>query len=329
MQITEEIYTSWIPHGFDTYNPDETRYLQKLKSKLRALFESKGFSEIMLPGFDYARTFRITGRGSNDESIFELRDTDGELLAVRSDLTVQVIKAAANHRFGNTYPMRLSYFQPVFQDLPTGSGRKREIHQAGIEIIGSETEACVYELLSLAGQAMDSVNCPVNIIYGDARFLEILFGEIPVSFRKSLSAAFHNKDTSLISHISKEAKLSAETSDLLRHIPLIFGEKEVFTELKNICKNRDDLLSILNQSELLTENTPGIIFDFSMVKELSYYTGPVFEAYARGSRIKVLSGGIYNNLYNTFTRKEGEHKNAGGFAVDLTGLLHIQKREII
>ncbi len=326
MQITEEIYTSWIPHGFDTYNPRETQYLRHLQESLSALFQSEGFSEIMLPGFDYSHTFRLTGRGNGSEKIFDLRDADGELLSVRSDITVQVIKAAANHRFGSDYPKKLSYFQPVYQDLTVGSGRRREIHQAGIEIL-SDSPVSVSDLILLGLKALDSIGCSAGFIYGDARFIENLFAEIPASHRRSLSDAFHNKDTSLIASVSREASLRPDTAELLKELPLIFGGREIFPELRSLCAARTDLLPLIQEAENLSRSFENMIYDFSMVKELSYYTGPVFEAYIHSSRSRILSGGIYNNLFSTFSRSESARKQAGGFAVDLTALLHTQQRE--
>ncbi len=308
-------YTSWIPHGFDYYSQERTQHLLDLSDRLRKSFMASGYSEVRLPTFDYARTFRLTSRNPVITEIFETRDSDGDQLGVRSDLTVQVIKGAANGHFGSDFPMRLSYLQPVFHDIPWGSGRRREVLQAGVELIGDPGTDRAQEILDLARTTLESLGLNGRILYGDGRFLEVLFRQLPENIQSDLSNAFHIKDTHRIASICRDSELNQELTDLMVNVPVIFGGDEALRELEILCKNQPELVVLLKEAA----KREGVIYDFSLVKELTYYTGPVFEGYIPGNREKILSGGIYDSLYNYFS---GMERQSCGFAFNVTTLLN-------
>lgn len=314
MLSQRERFRSWIPHGFGFLNPAETAVQLELKDRLRQKFQAAGYQEIVPPMFDFARTFSLTARGGAQSPVFQVRAGEGELLAVRSDLTVQVIKAVANRRLKQEFPARYSYIQPVFQDRPWGSGHSREILQAGVELLGDASPARFDEILNLARACVAACDCTPRILYGDVRFLEHLFQQVPERARQDLSLAFHNKDTAGIRRISEEAGLSADLTRILTEVPLTFGGTEAMEQLLKICAGQPQLLAILEEAARQTD----VIFDFSLVRELSYYTGPVFEAYIADSNETVFTGGVYDELYGEFA---GEARPACGFAVNLSTLV--------
>lgn len=314
MLSRRERFRSWIPHGFDFLNPAETSIQLELKERVRQKFHGAGYQEIIPPMFDFARTFSLTARGAAQSPVFQVRAGEGESLAVRSDLTVQVIKAVANRRLKQEFPARYSYIQPVFQDRPWGSGHSREILQAGVELLGESGPDRFDEILNLARDCLAACGGSPRILYGDVRFLEFLFQMIPERARSDLSLAFHNKDTARIRRISEQADLSVDLTRILTEVPLTFGGPEAMERLKDICRSQSRLMEILNEAAQRTD----VIFDFSLVRELSYYTGPVFEAYIADSNETVFTGGVYDDLYGEFT---GESRPACGFALNLSTLV--------
>ncbi|MCR9143059.1 MAG: ATP phosphoribosyltransferase regulatory subunit [bacterium] len=320
MLSQRERFRSWIPHGFDFLNPAETRIQLDLKEQVRQKFQAAGYQEIVPPMFDFARTFSLTARGAAQNPVFQVQAGEGERLAVRSDLTVQVVKAVANRRLKQEFPARYSYIQPVFQDRPWGSGSSREILQAGVELVGEAGPARFDEILSLARECLAACGGRPRILYGDVRFLEHLFQMIPERARADLSLAFHNKDTGRIQRISEEAGLATDLSRILIEVPLTFGGAEAMARLKELCAGQPPLLEILNEAAQRTD----VIFDFSLVRELSYYTGPVFEAYIDDSNETVFTGGVYDDLYGEFT---DDRQPACGFALNLSTLVEQRAAE--
>lgn len=314
-----EKFRSWIPHGFDYLSPEEIKILRRLQAESRDCFEKEGFTEIIPPGIDYAGSFAITGRNAVPDRIFEFRDSGGELLAVRSDLTVQVIKAVSSGRAGTTIPADLFYVQPVFVDAGTGSGASREIYQAGVEMIGNHEDGGPGRredrLIQLARKVLSRLTEDARFIYGDARFLELLFRQIDPMLRRELSEAFYRKDRRKIQELCQKGKVEAGRSEILSEMPHIFGGPECLKELRQLCRNEDGLLALLEEASQVQD----VVFDFSLVRELSYYDGPVIEAFVPGHTDRILSGGIYDGLAREFS---GRALPAAGFAVHLSELMN-------
>lgn len=55
-----------------------------------------------------------------------------------------------------------------------------------------------------------------------------------------------------------------------------------------------------------------LCIDFSLLRDLNYYTGFVFQGYLQDSPDPVLTGGTYDHLYEMFS---GVQKNASGYAL--------------
>lgn len=316
MMLSNSKYRSWIPHGFDFVDADQTAFIQGTNNTIRKILSEAGYREIILPTLDYSPTFSITSRDAVQRSRFETRDSDGDVLAIRSDLTVQVVKAAATGRLGDDFPLKVSYFQKVFHDIPWGSGKRREIFQAGVELVGDEPGDRFAGILALARRVFAELNLSPRIIYGDARFLDLLFALAPPEHLEEISHSFHIKDTAAIRAIGRKANFDKNLATLLEHIPITFGGKEALAELRQLCNPYPSLLSLLDYADKHDD----LIYDFSLIREQSYYTGPVFEGYIPSSRHRVLTGGIYDTLYKNFS---SEKRPAAGFAINvdiLTGL---------
>ena len=317
-----EKFRSWIPHGFDYLSPEEIKILRRLQAQSRECFEKEGFNEIIPPGIDYAGAFAITGRNAVPDRIFEFRDSAGEILAVRSDLTVQVIKAVASGRAGTTIPADLYYVQPVFVEAGKGSGASREIYQAGIEMIGSPNQISYIErvqrLVTLARTVLGTLAEGARFLYGDARFLEILFNGIDPMLRRELSEAFYKKDRRKIQELCSKGDVSSDRALILSEMPHIFGGPECLDELETLCASEPGLLLLLKEARQI----PGVVFDFSLVRELSYYDSPVIEAFLPGHTDRILSGGFYDGLAREFS---GKSLPAAGFAVHLSELVRARQ----
>jgi ATP phosphoribosyltransferase regulatory subunit HisZ len=306
----QERYRSWIPHGFDYLDARETERRLAAASRVRGLFAAAGFREITPPSLDFAPTFSAIARAGHPLPGFELRGREGELLAVRSDLTVQVIKAAASGRLGREEPGRYSYIQPVFQDRAWGSGHSRETYQAGVELIGPASGR-VGAMLALARECFAAADQKLSILYGDARFVEILLRELPEAARAEASLALYNKDTAELRRLLEAHAVAADLAVLLAETPLLFGDKAVLDKLLRLTAGRTELVAILEEARAVDD----VIYDFSLVRELSYYSGPVFEGYLSGGHEKALTGGVYDGLYREFA---GVDRPACGFALDLS-----------
>lgn len=304
-----------IPHGIEYLSIQKTERVNRLKQGLSSLFQGEGFQEIIPPLVDYSATFASTDRAGTDRGM-EFRDGSGEHLAIRSDLTVQTLKFALTGRTGQSLPARFFYIQRILADHKPGSGRPREILQAGVEWIGYDGPDRFALLYDLADRALRSLGHAHRFVYGDARFVDHLLSGIPASARPAVSDALYQKDIALLRSLLDDTRAPAPLREILTEAPLLIGDASVLPELEQLCRNESTLLQLLHEAH----RAPELIYDFGLVRELSYYSGPVFEAYLYDNNRKILSGGIYDGLG---TRFSSQPVPAGGFALDLNEIIHM------
>ncbi len=338
-QSKNENYRSYLPYGFDYY--DETFIAKRLEveGKLRKCFASHTFIEVGLPALDYASTFELANTYNQGDYNFSFKGREGERLSLRSDLSVLLAKAVANGNLrgdskkeNTRSTQKYSYIQNVFQDYPWGSGHKREIWQAGAEIFSfSPTPPLerTKSLLDLSLYILDDINHKfrknIKILYGDLRVISHLYERVPQEFHFEMSQAIHQKKISQIQILCNEANLDDNIKEVLIELPLLFGDVSVLDELIRLTSKFPALSKIFIESKSLSKSPSleGLIFDFSLVHELAYYTSSVFEAYHPLSHQKIFSGGVYDHLYKEFTNSISYPQECGaaGFALNLSVLL--------
>lgn len=316
---------SAVPHGIEYLSIEKTEKVNRLRKAVAQVFSDAGFVEIIPPMVDYAATFLLTG-GKSAEDVFEFKDASGEHLALRSDLTVQILKAALTGRLGQTLPSRYFYLQRVFKDYRPGTGRYREISQAGVEWIGYDQIDRFDILFELACKTLDSLNHPYQFLYGDVRFVESLLSFVSESKRPQIIEALYSKDVARLHQIAANLDLTEPQKQILTEVPLLVGPLSTLDKLVNLCFGFPDLLKIIQESPKRKE----LIYDFSLVPQLSYYSGPVIEAYLYESNRRILSGGFYDQLSKRFHLERSEKEcaiAAAGFAIDLNELIHLTESD--
>ena len=88
-----------IPPGTRDILADEMRELRALEDALRDLFERHGYGEVATPTIEYHEVLaRGDERGA--PSAYRFFDESGELLALRSDMTVPIARLVANRFAG-------------------------------------------------------------------------------------------------------------------------------------------------------------------------------------------------------------------------------------
>jgi histidyl-tRNA synthetase len=117
-----------------------------------------GFEEIALPLLEDVGVFaRGIGEGSDvvRKEMYELRDRGGRHLALRPELTAQVVRAFVEHR--PALPWTVAYAGPCFRYERPQAGRYRQFHQVGVEALGTEDPAMDTEVVALASSVLETL----------------------------------------------------------------------------------------------------------------------------------------------------------------------------
>jgi ATP phosphoribosyltransferase regulatory subunit len=122
------------PPGTRDILPDEMRELRALQSALRSVFEEHRYGEVATPTIEYAEVLR-RGDESYANAAYRFFDERGDLLAMRSDMTIPIARLVATRLQSEEPPFRLSYVARAYRAVNPQRGQMREFTQAGIELI--------------------------------------------------------------------------------------------------------------------------------------------------------------------------------------------------
>ncbi len=326
----QEAENRWLPDGFHFLGPEETRRRSDLLESLASVFESHGFSMVTLPAFDYSSTFLNQIPRDESSSILTMRDGEGKFLSPGVDLTLQVVKgmAARSHHKEN---QSVYYFGRKIRDHKKKNASRREIFQIGAESLGESRPPKVRSLLSLIQELIKKLSndLSVTVVVSHAGLFRNLIElnpnwEVSSDFRKLL----YSKNNPELTKIFKE-KSNASFSETLNMLLSTFP----ISEFKSFKKSLIEVLSkegkakefgsVLDEIDLFcsgfAKDFPTFqgIWEPSLLRDVSYYTGFVFQGYISGVSEPVFAGGVYDELYEHFA---GFSKPACGFALQLDPL---------
>ncbi|MCS7204907.1 MAG: ATP phosphoribosyltransferase regulatory subunit [Leptospiraceae bacterium] len=314
-----------IPSGIEYFSLKKTKIFNQYKKKAQEWLESQGFIEFIPPLFDFIDLFLINtnsflnGKSFYAEKLFEVKDSNGELLSLRSDITVMAMKSFL---FQTQMIEKIQYYyiQPVYRDFSKGAGFHREIYQIGVEWIGNY-EHRVEKLYQTSKELLKIFPFQFTFVVGNSLFMKHFLELYPKEALLEILTAFYFKDKYKLKEIIKKHDISRKLADYLLEIPFLVGKKEVLKEWKRILSQKPELLEIVKNTihELSENDTNEILFDFSLVREFDYYTGFIIEAYCQNTNKKILSGGIYDH----FSLQLSHHKvPACGFAINFSELIN-------
>ena len=86
-----------IPPGTRDVLPDEMRELRRLNRSLVEVFEARGYGEVATPTIEYDEVLS-RGDGRANAGAYRFFDESGELLALRSDMTVPIARLVSSRQ---------------------------------------------------------------------------------------------------------------------------------------------------------------------------------------------------------------------------------------
>src|SRR5918911_5665447 len=124
-----------IPSGTRDVLPDEMRELRAMTDRIRGVFERAGYGEVYTPALEYERTF---ARGDiwMTAPAYRMFDEQGNVLVLRSDMTVPIARVVATRYTTARPPLRFCYFAHAYRSVRPQRGQAREMLQAAIELVG-------------------------------------------------------------------------------------------------------------------------------------------------------------------------------------------------
>ncbi|MBQ9195768.1 MAG: ATP phosphoribosyltransferase regulatory subunit [Clostridia bacterium] len=286
---------------------------EAMEHSLRELYISCGYRPYKMSKFEPYDLYLQNRSFVTGGSILTFTDTDGRLMALKPDVTLSVIK---NYRGGQ---QKICYHENVYRD--TGASHEfREIPQAGLECIGEIDLYTQLEVLTLAAQSLRRISDQAILDIASVDFLTGLLADtgVDAAAQSELLACLHEKNAHSLCMICERKNVPKAASAVWQEIASMYGPaEELLPRLKDLCLNEAMRQAAQELSDLcgLLQALDGVAInlDFSILQDLSYYTGLVFRGYVPGLHTGILSGGRYDHL----VKKLGKNAGAIGFAVYL------------
>ena len=297
--------------------PDEMRELRTMTDRLRGVFDRSGYGEVYTPALEYEGTFARAGMSSTQPA-YRMFEEQGNVLVLRSDMTVPIARLVANRYAASGPPLRFCYLAHVYRGVRPQRGQSREFLQAGVELIGAGAPDGTAEVLTVLCAALDAAGLKTyRVGVGDASLYPALLDAHAVDRerRERILDELVSRDFVGLERRIQGLGLDAETTELLLRVPRTRGGPEV---LEGLSGSLEEAVSGMREVHALLAPSAAerIIFDLGLVRSLGYYTGAVFQVYDPAHGVPIGSGGRYDELLGRF----GRPLPAVGFALNVERL---------
>lgn len=303
-----------MPQGSESFFFEEAYIHRKVTESIQSLFNSWGYLPVETPVFDLFDVYRSLIPASETDKIYRLIDRDGDLLMLRSDVTLFIARQMGLILREEDLPARICYSDSILRHQNSEGISHNEFFQSGIELIGESGIKGDMEVLLLLNRTIQLLDIPAEIHIGSHALFNLVFNSFteeqksvilrlaslrefdklidfcaPVSGREKAEA-----EAELFSFIGSGSELEAvlkEKSAGREKITGLFGAQAA-----------DELRYLIDLTDKLRKADSCDFFqiDLSEVGSQAYHTGIVFQVYMHGMDTAVISGGRYDNLLEKF-----------------------------
>src|SRR5690625_1072994 len=143
------------PRGtVDLFNEEVNKW-QYIEEKLSNLSKRFNYREIRTPMFEHTEIYQRGVGDSTDivqKEMYTFYDRGGRSLTLRPEGTAGVVRSFVQNKMHGdpNQPVKMYYFTELFRYERPEQGRVRQLHQFGVEVLGSEDPAVDAEVISLA-----------------------------------------------------------------------------------------------------------------------------------------------------------------------------------
>ena len=307
-----------IPPGTRDVLPDEMRELRRLHRDLIDVFEGRGYGEVATPAIEYDEVLG-RGGGRTAESAYRFFGESGELLALRSDMTVPIARLVSSRFSGAEMPLRLCYLASAYRGVRPQRGQMREFVQAGVELIGAPAPQGTVEVVEVLEAALDAAGLNRAVIgLGDSDLYRQLLAELGVEgeAREAVLGRLATHDlVGLEAELSQIDGIDEERCATCVALSQMRGGREVLEQARGIGGAAVERATARLQEtyEALEERgvADRVQIDLGLLRDLGYYSGAILEVYDPALGHVIGGGGRYDKLLRRF----GVDLPAAGFAL--------------
>ncbi|MDL1895229.1 ATP phosphoribosyltransferase regulatory subunit [Anaerolineae bacterium CFX7] len=309
-----------LPHGVADLYFQEAARKTRLETRLREIFAQWNYTQVIPPTFEYYETLAAEASPQVRQEIYRFPDRDGRMLALRADPTIPIARLVGTKLYDQPLPLRFFYVANVFRHEEPKASLRREFTQAGVELIGCGTAQADAEIIALAVTALRALGLnDFRLRVGAMDFINALLGPLALTEtqRAQIKSALERKNQGALDDALRQTPMPPTMRRALAALPALTGGAEILERAAAECAVNPAAQDALARLRALWQTLDALdvaaatTLDLGMVRGMAYYTGIVFEAFARGIGFALLSGGRYDHLLAHF----GGAQPACGFAI--------------
>lgn len=332
-----------IPKGTRDFSPLEMMRRTYMFDTIKNVFRAYGYAPLETPAMENLST--LTGKygEEGDKLLFKILNSgdftrgltpadvqaiaaEGELSGasanamaaricekgLRYDLTVPLARYAVQHQAEIVFPFRRYQVQPVWRADRPQKGRYREFYQCDVDVIGTRSLLCEFELVKIVERVFGDLGINVTLKLNNRKILYGIAETIGHADKMTdITVAIDKLDKIGLENVEAElaAKgIGAEAIGKLRPILELSGPNaEKLARMKEVvAASETGLRGIAETEELFSYiaaagSNLDIELDLSLARGLNYYTGAIFEVKAKDHAIgSICGGGRYDDLTGIF-----------------------------
>lgn len=336
-----------LPKGMRDFLPQEMIKREYVFGIVREVFHLYGFEPLQTPVLELTETLLGKYGEDADKLIFNAQHPGGkEELSLRYDLTVPLARVVAQYQNDITIPFKRYQLSPVWRAERPQKGRYREFYQCDADIVGVAGMSADAEIIGLIVTALRRLGFERFSVKINNRKLLTAIGQYAGVQGEPLAELYRSIDKfdkigadGVREELVKRGLPSDVVTRVMELIQVEVPEGEKLDYLAEVLGNAPgaaegldelrDLIDHLNNAEVSSEF---YAFDFTMVRGLSYYTGPIYETIITEPNLgSVTGGGRYDDLVGLF---RGESLPTTGTSlgieriIDLMDILNLYPEQI-
>ncbi|MEQ8672099.1 MAG: histidine--tRNA ligase [Aggregatilineales bacterium] len=312
--------TPRVPKGMRDFPPSVMLKREYVFDVIREVFHLYGFEPIQTPVMELNET--LMGKYGEDAEnlIYSAKHgrSSKDEISLRYDLTVPLSRFVAMYENDLNFPFKRYHIAPVFRGERPQRGRYREFYQCDADIVGIGSMAADAEVVSLAVTALRRLGFKQFEVKINHRKLLTAIGKysgVPDEQLPDLYRSVDKFDKIGAAGVQKELEERGIAADVVtRMMELITSQKpglENLDFLESVFGDMPEAGNSINELRDLAKNlmVAGVpqefyAIDFTMVRGLGYYTGPIFETIITEPNLgSIMGGGRYDELIGLFRRE--------------------------
>ena len=309
-----------IPQGAEGLYLEEAFRHRKITKHIEKIFTLWGYLPVETPVFDFFDTYSHLLDKNRAEQTYRLIDREGELLMLRSDITLFLAKQMSLALDEQDLPVRVFYADTILRYESHEDISSNEFFQSGCELIGKPGKDGDLEIVLLLLNLFKEINLnEVKIHLGSRSLLNSLCHNFSKSQMNTLNELIDTRSRNKIKQLFLEKGKSEVESHFIMSLLMFIGTVDQFEafvnenrkKLENEALKEIDYLLDISKTICDLEGTDNIRIDISEIGGQDYYTGIVFSAYLEGLSTAAASGGRYDSLFDKF----GYNASSVGFSM--------------